>query len=219
MRKPVVCVRARALTTHALPPHDLIRLNFQKTLPPVVYRHTVRPAFRFLRKTLIYRGSWDLVVTPFSTHVAYRNMLDLRKSLPDHRQSAWYKRAMQELRESGVFFYKKHRAETPEEVDSIFRTVLVPLLETMNATGYRRLDGDPLPDAMIGRAGELIKTHKGRHRLAAAQLADRETIIPLRIIAIHRDWWDSQCLPTGARPRDEFGEALRLISLRYGGIA
>lgn len=218
-RKPVIWVRARSLTIHALPPYDSIRLSLQEVLPKPVNRYTVNQVFRLVRKFLIFGGSWDRATTPFVEHSAYKNMRDLQESLPNFQKSAWYQRALLQLEEDGTFWHKKHRAETPEDVDKIFRTMLVPLLESMNESGYEQRDGDDYPQGLISRTGEVIKTQKGRHRLAAAQLADREILIPLKIIAIHKDWWCGRYSQLDPSPRDDFDEAMRRIELQYADVS
>jgi len=44
---------------------------------------------------------------------------------------------------------------------------------------------------IIGEKGELIKTSKGRHRLAAAQIAKVDRI-PVKVRHIHQSWVEKQ---------------------------
>ena len=67
----------------------------------------------------------------------------------------------------------------------------VSLLESMRAYGYLPEKGKDELRAIIGPDGQLIKSSKGRHRLAAAQIAGVESI-PVRVKHIHKKWINTQ---------------------------
>lgn len=89
------------------------------------------------------------------------------------------------------------------------------MLNTMRAEGYHQREGADYPDAMVSRNGEIIKTLHGTHRFAAALATGSEAPFPLRIVGVHRKWWQSRRGAGYPRSRAGLSSALRQLEKSY----
>ncbi|EFI34026.1 hypothetical protein Dthio_PD1365 [Desulfonatronospira thiodismutans ASO3-1] len=85
---------------------------------------------------------------------------------------------------------KGYRLKNLEDLESYFQDY-VRLLESMSAEGFLAQKSNDELLVIIGEKGELIKTSRGRHRLAAAQITGIESI-PVRVRHIHQSWVEMQ---------------------------
>ncbi len=165
--------------------------------------------YRLAKRRLVFAGDWDLQGERISEMPTYRNLEGLYRVMPDYRGCEWYRRALQQI-ESGIpYHHNIHlQARSQAELDGLFEHHFMPLLSSMASQGYRHQEGADLPDGMVTRHGELLKTERGRHRLAAAQIVGADTLYPLRIVAVHRAWWRGQGKGVAVPPRRNFEAAL-----------
>lgn len=213
MQQWVIWVRPADIQGHAMQPFKKYRplLDACRRLPVRTPYRCLNVVYQWSKKRLIHDGDWDLKCEPIEETEAYRNLLSLYRVLPNFRDSGWYAQALRELEVSGVFSHKYHVATEPADVDRVFQEVLIPLLFSMKAQGYVQHDGDDIPEGMISRHGELIKTEKGRHRLAAARIVGADTLYPLKIVAVHRRWREVEsCVPLSAS-RERLASAIRAL--------
>ncbi|TVR66675.1 MAG: hypothetical protein EA427_15760 [Spirochaetaceae bacterium] len=159
-------------------------------------------------------GSWDREGFPIQAHRSYRVVNDLYTHRTDFRQSDTYKNARESLRRDGHFQRKKRTASTIEELDTLFQEDLVTLINSMEKNGY---EIDRSPDhcrVMITAQGTLVKTQRGGHRFAAAQLTG-VTSVPVIVFRIHRTWLKTVQGGFRGEKLENLRRALREVEARY----
>lgn len=182
--KPVIWVNPQSISLHALPPGGYFAQQMQRHNP--FDGVTTAPLGALWRRRLVYGGRWDLATMPVDQLRQYRWMQDLARQGSDFRSSKWYRKARSAIERDGSYCHKTHCARTCPELDTLFETEFLPLLESMRTTGYRVIPGD-WPLGVIDRHGRVLKSEKGRHRFAAARVVGLDRF-PLSISAIHRIW-------------------------------
>lgn len=182
--RPVIWLDPQAVTLHALPP-GAARAQWLRRFNPLD-RLTTAPLYALWRKRLVFGGDWDLAVRDFRGLKPWRLTADLAAHRDDYRASEWYRRAVVSLEQNGYFRHKTTHARSLSQIDHLFETEFLPLLDSMRRGGYQPGRGD-WPLGLIDRQGRVLKSEKGRHRFAAA-LVTGVRRFPLQIAAIHRDW-------------------------------
>ena len=184
IKKPVIWLDPQQVEQHALPPGAAFaRLMRQHNR---LDRFTTAPLYALWRKQLVFGGDWDLRTQDFRSLRQWRWSADLDEHRDDYRASEWYRKATAALEKNGYFRHKSHRVRSISEIDQIFETVFLPLLDSMREGGYDPNLGE-WPLGLIDRHGRVLKSEKGRHRFAAA-LVGGQRRFPLQIAAIHRNW-------------------------------
>lgn len=184
-------------------------------LPSFVNRTFVFRLKYLLGRKGVFGGDWDLKSQPFSEREEYRLIDDLHQSLPDFRNSLWYRQGRETVENGGTFAHKNLVARTTPELDRIFVEYLVALLEDMKLEGYRHRAGADFPEGMIGRDGTLIKTAHGTHRLAAAKATGAVGLFPIKVIGVHPLWLSSLRQRSGESRSDMIDRALKHIEEQY----
>lgn len=180
----VIWLDPRTVTLQALPPGAHWARRMRQLNP--LDRLTTAPLYALWRRRLVFGGDWDLATQDFQSTKQWRLTADLAAHREDYRASEWYRRAVASLERHGSFRHKSIHARSLSEIDHLFETLFLPLLDSMRQTGYQPGRGD-LPLGLIDREGRVLKSEKGRHRFAAALVAGVRRF-PLQIAAIHRDW-------------------------------
>ena len=182
--RPVIWLDPQKVTLHALPPVAALAKWSSRFNP--LDRITTAPLYALWRKRLVFGGDWDLAVRDFRGLKPWRLTADLVAHRDDYRASEWYRRAVVSLEQNGYFRHKTTHARSLCQIDHMFETEFLPLLDSMRRDGYQVGRGE-WPLGLIDRQGRVLKSEKGRHRFAAA-LATGARRFPLQIAAIHRDW-------------------------------
>ncbi|WP_276154777.1 MULTISPECIES: hypothetical protein [unclassified Sulfitobacter] len=211
----VMYINPHALALHTLEPHLKWVVWSAENLPRFANRYFVFRLKGFLARKGVFRGNWDLKSRPFVERDEFQLMADLYESLPDFRQSAWYKRAKQMITTTGRFSHKDCLAHDLVELDQVFEGYLVHLLLTMKSEGYRQREGADYPEAMIGRDGTLIKTAHGTHRLCAAKIVGAPGLFPVKVVGVHREWLSMLLAGSNGNQSEVVSDALREVEQRY----
>lgn len=182
--RPVLWLDPQKVTLHALPPGAEYARRLRRLNP--LDRFTTAPLYALWRKRLVFGGDWDLAAQEFRDLRQWRWTADLAAHRDDYRASEWYRRAVAALDQNGYFRHKTTHARSLSQIDHMFETEFLPLLDSMRRDGYQVGRGE-WPLGLIDRQGRVLKSEKGRHRFAAA-LATGARRFPLQIAAIHRDW-------------------------------
>ncbi len=144
---------------------------------------------------LIYRQS--LKTRPFTEHEKYIFLKELWDSGYDFTQTTRYQKFIKQLDagETISMPVKGYTIADANDLSSYFQDY-VDLLKSMSNSGYLPEKSRQELLIIIGPCGELIKTSKGRHRLAAARIAG-VPVIPVKVRHIHADWINKNQPETG----------------------
>lgn len=184
LNKPLIWINPQKITFHTLPPGAEFARRMQRQNP--LDRFTTAPLYAMWRRRLVFGGDWDEATQEFSSLRQWRWMADLAAHQDDYHSSQWYLAAAAALEKNRYFRHKTIYARNLQELEQVFETVFLPLLDSMHRKGYQQDLGD-WPLGLIDRQGRVLKSEKGRHRFAAA-LATGLTRFPLQIAAVHRNW-------------------------------
>jgi hypothetical protein len=142
-------------------------------------------------------------------------MKDLYESLPNFRQSIWYKRAEQSISKTGKYSHKNLVARDLLQLDQVFEGYLIDMLISMKKEGYCHREGADFPEAMVGRDGTLIKRAHGTHRLAAAKVVGAPGLFPVKVVGVHRQWVSAVSAGRGSDRSAVIAHALKEVEARY----
>jgi hypothetical protein len=211
----VLYINPQALELHTLEPHLKWVVWSAEHLPRYITHHFVFRLKAFVSRKGVFRGCWDVNSKPFIERDEFRLMKDLHESLPDFRQSIWYKRAAQAISTTGRFSHKGCMAHNLVQLDQVFEGYLIDILASMQKQGYRQREGADYPQAMIGRDGTLIKTAHGTHRLCAAKVVGAPGLFPVKVVGVHREWARSVIAGKSGNRVEMMARALKEIEQRY----
>jgi hypothetical protein len=133
--------------------------------------------------------------------IEYRLFADSRKYIfmkelwdfdLDYRKTGWYSSLKQKIDKGKVIAMpvKGYHISNHQQLKD-YCLDYVNLLQSMKNDGFIPDKGKDAIGVNIGPEGRLLKSSKGRHRLAAAQLVGVERV-PVRVKCIHKKWVDSQ---------------------------
>ena len=133
---------------------------------------------------------------PFNEYRKFIFMQQLWNADFDYSKTDWYAVLRQKIDkgQTVVMPVKGYHISNHEQLDR-YCLDYVSLLKSMHQDGYLPEKGKDELGVIIGPDGELIKSSKGRHRLAAAQITGVKEI-PVRVKHIHKQWVDSQKIRT-----------------------
>lgn len=128
---------------------------------------------------------------PFNEYRKYTFMKQLWDYEFDYTRTDWYRLLKQKI-DNGQTVTMPVKGYQISNIQHLKDYCLdyVNLLKSMRQDGYLPEKGKDELGVIIGPDGSLIKSSKGRHRLAAAQITGIEKI-PVRVKHIHRQWVDS----------------------------
>ena len=169
----------------------LLSMNFLKKFA-VKSESQVRPwyrKFKFLKKAgleciyklmhkepgLVINGG--LKLRPYNRHFKHVFLKELWDNDYDYLKTQRYKEFSDKIAAGQEINMpvKGYRIKTQKELESYFLDY-IKLLKSMKEYGYLEEKGKDDLLVIIGPQGELIKTSKGRHRLAAAQITGIKSI-------------------------------------------
>lgn len=161
-------------------------------------------------------GDWEKQTVEFSETDHYKKLHNLFEHRLQYHNSLWYQEAIRAINTNGVFRYKHQQMHDIAAIQAFFQKKCLPLLNTMLASGYQQKPQDDVPYFMVGAAGQLYKSRKGRHRFAAALVTGVASGFPVRIETIHRTWWQQSVLARSeATVMERFSAALHELAARY----
>lgn len=163
--------------------------------PESLNRMAVFPSGRVRRSManrFIWDGDWDRGGLSFKSIDRFVLMTDIWSNKADLRNSRRYAELADMIKRGRPYTeFNRNRMGIYLNTESKVLRYLEIYLEFMTqlqAHGYdSSLEKDPVC-AAIDREGGLIKTSKGLHRLAMAQVLGMKSI-PVRIRGVHREWW------------------------------
>jgi len=172
---------------------------------------------RYKERHFIWDGDWDIETTTFKNTFRFRLLSDIWRHRENLKQSEYYQEFTEMLKERTPYksYNTYHRGVYLDSEEKIYKFLQIYLIfmKQMQEFGYdETLTNDPLYVA-VTRNGALLKTVKGLHRLAMAQIVGLDKI-PVRIMGIHRIWWDANTKGL-KRQKDRIPKALEhLITKR-----
>lgn len=211
----ILYVNPHSINQHALEPNLTWVVWSAVHLPKYVNQKLVFRLKYILGRKGVFGGNWDINSKPFIEREEFRLMNDLKNSLPNFRQSIWYKHGVLAIEKTGRFTHKNLIAFDLLQLDQIFEEYLVQMLLSMKRYGYRQGEGVDFPEGMIGRDGTLIKTAHGTHRLAAAKVSGAQGLFPIKVIGIHRLWLSALLESLEDDPSNVVARSLADIEARY----
>ncbi|WP_353472240.1 hypothetical protein PVT71_13160 [Salipiger sp. H15] len=124
---------------------------------------------------------------PIAETPRYHRVADFLRHRADVAQSAWHRDLLAELAQEGVARHKEVEMRSPAEVDAFFDGYVLPLIDSLERDGYRAEAEGYASTAVIGPAGEIIKTGSGNHRFCIAKVLGLARF-PLKVVGAHEDW-------------------------------
>lgn len=212
----ILHVNPHKLDQHTLEPNLKWAVWSAIHLPESLHRKVVLRLKYLLGRKGVFRGNWDLERQPFSKREEFQLIHDLNESLPNFRQSVWYKKGRETIENGSAFVHKNLTASTTKQLDEIFDDYLVKLLVSMKLEGYHQRVGADVPEGMIGRDGTLIKTAHGTHRLAAAKVVGASGLFPIKVVGVHRLWLSGIPERSDASRQDVISQSVKNIEEKYG---
>lgn len=126
---------------------------------------------------------------PIAETPRYHRVADFLRHRTNVTQSAWHRDLLADLAQEGVARHKEVEMRSPAEVDAFFEGYVLPLIESLERDGYRaEVEAEGYAStAVIGPAGEIIKTGSGNHRFCIAKALGLARF-PLKVVGAHEDW-------------------------------
>ncbi|QFT85197.1 hypothetical protein FIU88_09435 [Halomonas sp. THAF12] len=149
------------------------------------YDRRLRPSSsRFL-----WDGDWDLRRGNLRFSSRYRFVSDLDEHRHDLTQSTAFARYAGYLTAGKPWSSHQQGVLLDSEARILmYLRVYLSFLDDMAVRGFDASRGKDALGVAVSREGRLIKINRGLHRLAMAQRLGLPTV-PVRVKAVHRDWW------------------------------
>ena len=125
----------------------------------------------------------------------YAKTSDLILNIDDYSRSKWYQAMLAKLHKNKQVVYKGRSITTGAELDVFFKKYVVALVNDIKVNGYQENKAPDVGTLRIDKDGELCKSANGRHRFAIARALGVESI-PLRVVAAHKEWMESNSITT-----------------------
>ena len=209
-QRPLV-INPQRVTHYITPPYQAL----QNLLCPLEWLGVTRISARLAQSRYVFGGDWEVQAFPFTERAQYRRLRSLADALPDFRASNWYQEGLAAIQSGGSFHHRRHFAHSVAELDALFASLLVPMLESMQQTGYQQRPGDDQSLWIIGRDGTVYKSRHARHRFAAALVTGVCSGFPGVVDTVHREWWTREVLPGSGSLHQRFNAALARLEARY----
>lgn len=168
-----------SLTLH-VDPRQLIRTTDWRGYP-----HKLRPS----SSAFIWDGEWDLRRGDLRFGSRYRFISDLDEHRDDLTRTERFAKLKVQLdsgrpwssHQQGILLNSEQRI-------LLYLRVYLSFLDDMAARGFDASRGKDELGVAVTRDGRLLKINRGLHRLAMAQRLGMPSI-PVRVKAVHREWW------------------------------
>ena len=169
---------------------------------------------KFLKKHALYKsfygGNWDINATYFDETHWFVRIKDFKKNIKKLDSSLWYKLIMKEINSKGFYIHKKTLIRNEKEVINFFENYLMSLIDSLSKNKFVIENEDDMPQVLIGRNGQLIKSAHGCHRLAIIKLFNIKCDFPIKIIGVHK-----KCELKDKKKLDNFDEIYNYVRLNY----
>lgn len=169
------------LTIH-VSPRELIRSIHWNDLPK-----RGRPS----SSAFIWDGGWDLSRGDLRYGSRYRFISDLMLNRNDLTRSHAFYRLKADINK-GSPWSSRHLGILLDSEDRIheYLNIYLAFIDDMAINGFDQSKGKDDIGVVVSREGKLIKINRGLHRLAMAQYLGLPSV-PVRIKAVHRQWWEN----------------------------
>jgi hypothetical protein len=176
-----------AIVEYGIPAYKRYQLSGQPLLVRRVRKLLSQPA----RSRLVQAHDY-IRLGAFRETETWRFLDELWRAHLDYRRVDRYHDFARRIAagETIVLRSKRRRMGTTSELDAYFADY-VDLLRSMHEKGYVATGASDRIMIMIDRHGGIMKETKGRHRLAAAQIAGVRSV-PVKISHVHAAWVDAQ---------------------------
>jgi hypothetical protein len=177
----------RAIVEYGIPAYKRYQLSGQPLLVRRVRKLLSQPA----RSRLVQSGDY-LRLGTFPETETWRFLDQLWRANLDFRSVDRYHEFSRRIAagETIVLRSKRRRMSNTSELDAYFADY-VELMRSMSENGYVATGASDRIMIMIDHHGGIMKETKGRHRLAAAQIAGVRSV-PVRISHVHAAWVGAQ---------------------------
>jgi len=135
-----------------------------------------------------YSGNWDVKATLFEKTHWYLNIDDFKNNIKKIETSLWYKLILREINSKGFYIHKKIKISNKEELVNFFENYVINLIESLQNNNFINEKLDDVPQVLIGRDGQIIKSAHGCHRLAIIKSFRINCEFPVKIIGIHKNF-------------------------------
>ncbi|MDI5983538.1 sigma factor [Halomonas sp. M4R5S39] len=137
----------------------------------------------------LWSGDWDLPHHSLADSSRTRFIQDLWTHRLEPSRSETFRR-LEQQREQGRPLRSHHKGMLLDSRERILEYLRLYLLymENMACFGFDKHEGKDRLGVTIDRHGRIIKTNKGLHRLAMAQVLGLAEIT-VRVRSVHRQWW------------------------------
>ncbi len=106
----------------------------------------------------------------------------------DPRRSLWHQELCTRLSEDGPLSVQGWSIRRPEDIERFLAEYFLPIVDSMERDGYRTDLTEDIGYALIGKDGEVLKSKQATHRFFIARALGLPSF-PVRITAVHADWW------------------------------
>lgn len=177
----------RAIVEYGIPAYKRYQLSSQPLLVRRIRKLLSQPA----RSRLVQHDDYIRLGT-FQETETWRFLDQLWRANLDFRSVDRYHEFARRIAggETIVLRSKRRRMSNATELDAYFADY-VELMNSMREKGYVATGASDRIMIMIDHRGGIMKETKGRHRLAAAQIAGVRTV-PIRISHVHAAWVEAQ---------------------------
>jgi hypothetical protein len=113
----------------------------------------------------------------------YKNVEELIALEGNYKESSWYLSLRQTLIDFGVVRHKGIVINNFIELDSLFETYLLPLIQSIKINGFL-IKNQQIPEVIVGNDLRLLKASRANHRFFIARKLGINRI-PVKISGVH----------------------------------
>lgn len=171
------------------------RLAQAERFMPRALANMLRPALR-KREPFVTPAMHFQPATPIAETERYRKIADFVHRTGAVEDTLWFRNLAESLARDGVARHKSIDMRSLEDIHDFFDSYVFPLIESLRDEGFKADRTGYESAAMIDSEGRLSKAGSGVHRFAICQILDLPRF-PLRVAAVHADWYAREVVPGG----------------------
>lgn len=127
--------------------------------------------------------------TPVTEDPRYAHVRDFLQHRGPVTGTLWFEMLSRQIGRDGYAVHKSIVMRDRSDIESFLNHYVQPIAESLQRDGFDMSLGTDLGGAVIGPRGDIFKAEQGNHRfLIARELGVAR--FPLRILAVHRDWYE-----------------------------
>jgi len=160
-------------------------------------------------------------IVPLEEYEISRWVTDLIRVHRDTpRESLWFRDLAVRIDQEGWADTHGGRYHSRDELERFLTSYMLPLIASIEQHGFDPSRTSETGWALIGPRGEVLKTKRATHRFFIARALGLPTF-PLRVAAVHADWWRTVLPETRGSGRgvprweDRLVEALAVVSAEH----